>query len=163
MLKNYSLCAQKIRDKLVTNPRIRNILFYNKEDALTLESPSEEQILKGKYILTRPLESLTLQSLENKQATFLSILVKNVAFSESSNAGLIQISVACSNDIWDLKEGNRLIILLEEIIKEGRYNSFGFAGKMELDDLVITYYNADITGYDISFVISDENKSNVEF
>lgn len=99
MLKNYIGCAKKIRNKLVTNERIRNILFYNTEDALSKTSPSEKEILDGGYILTKPMESLSLKNLENIQSTFISITLDTIAFSASSNAGTIQISLACSNEI----------------------------------------------------------------
>lgn len=162
MLKNYINCAKKIKNKLITNERIRQILFYNTEDALSKEIPSETEILKSNYILTKPMESLSLNNLENMQSTFISIIVENISFGENSNAAAIQISVACSNDIWDLNEGGRLLLLSEEIINMVRYQQFSFAGKMELDSMEIAHYNGNLTGYDLLFLITDENQTNVE-
>ena len=162
MLKNYINCAKKIKNKLITNPKIRQILFYNTANALSKDIPSESEILNGNYILTKPMESLSLNNIENMQSTFISTIVENISFGESSNAAAIQISIACSNDIWDLNEGCRLLLLAEEIINMVRFQSFGFAGKMELDSMEIANYNGNLTGYDLLFLITDENHSNVE-
>lgn len=163
MLKNYIGCAKKIRNKLVTNERIRNILFYNTEDALSKESPSEKEILDGNYVLTKPMESLSQNNIENLQSTFISISVPVITFDETSSAGMIKISIACAKDVWDIKEGSRLLILAEEIINMINYQQFGFAGKMELEDINLIDYNANFTGYEIGFIIVDEQKSNVDF
>lgn len=162
MLKNYINCAKKIKNKLITNSQVRQILFYNSEDALSREIPSEMEVLNGNYILTKPMESLSLNNIENMQSTFISITVQNISFGENSNAAAIQVSIACSNEIWDLKEGCRLLILAEEIIKMLQFQSFGFAGKVEVDSMELANYNGNLTGYDLLFLITDENHTNVE-
>lgn len=162
MLKNYINCAKKVKNKLVTNAKIRQILFYNTEDALSKETPSEAEILNGNYILTKPMESLSLKNVENMQSTFIAITVPNLVFDNTSSAASVIVNVACSNEIWDLKEGNRLLILANEIIKQLQHNDFGFAGKMEVQDMDLIEYNGNFSGYTITFIIVDELHTNVE-
>ena len=162
LLKNYINCTKKIKNKLITNPIIRQILFYNTQNALSEAAPSEVEIQNGNYILTKPMESLSLNNVENTQSTFIAVTVPNLVFDNTSSAASVIVNIACSNDVWDLKEGNRLLILAQEIIKQLQHNDFGFAGKMEVQDMDLIEYNGNFSGYAITFIITDELHSNVE-
>ena len=154
MLELIETSLESIRNLLISNNKIKLLLYYTSNNALNLEIP--EQSLIENYIVKCPFYNLLEKDAYSKN-TVINISLVSVAVDERVESS-IKISIISNADVWELINGKiRPIQIANEIIKILNNKKLNASNPISFVNMEQIIYNKQLVGYDLFFNLVDGN------
>lgn len=163
MLERIESTLAAIKTKLLSDEKLRKLLFHDSNNALNMLAPSELEV--DNYITLKPIFEFENKE-EYNQNSIVNVYVTEIipTDNETSFTGVLQINVACNIDIWDLLDNKiRPIQICNRIIKLLNKKKFTISNNLELSNMTDLIINKKMIGYALLFEITDGSGENNNF
>lgn len=162
MLENVQDTIFQIRQIIKTDENIRKLLYYGTSDALSKNSIDIAAV--DDYIFLSPVMDTTREPFNKHCLITITLTNINETDEEPLLLGEIRVNVIAQNNVWELNNNKiRPIEISDRIIEKINYMKFDSSHKLEFDKIDLVILDKNITGYSITFNISEGSGLENEF
>ena len=162
MLKRIQNTLFEIKDALLSDQKIRKLLYYDNADALDLEdipipeNPGEVDVV-DQYITLFPI--FDIENAENySQNAIINIEIDSGDKKDLVIDGVLRVNIVVKTDKWVLENNQiRPLELVNRAIKILDNSKFSTSNKLEFDSFVQLIVSKKLVGYSMLFSIIDGN------
>ena len=155
MLEKIETTMAAIRTKLLQDNKIKQLLYFDSNDALQCFVPEDAKL--EKYITLRPIYEF-----ENKEDYDQNSMI-NIYMTQASPYedivkvdGILQVNVICNVDIWELVDNKiRPLQIADRIITLVNNHKFTASNKLVLNTVTDLIVSKSMVGYALLFEITD--------
>lgn len=156
MLTRLEKLSREVRNKIISDKQVRQLIFNDSNDPLNAEVPNIAEVKK--YITLRPIYSFE-NTKDYDQNTMINIYLTNAEQSGIEDQmiyGTLQINVVCNLDKWELIDDSCRPLLISnriiDIVDQVKFSASEQLSWSSLQELIV---NKQLVGYALLFGIGD--------
>ena len=155
MLERIQTTMSAIKTRLLNDKSIRQLIFYDSNDALNIDAPSIKDT--AEYITLRPI--FEFENKENfEKNSMINIYTTQCVPVEDSKAiiAVLQVNVVCNLDIWELVDDKiRPMQIADRVINLVDGHKFTVFNILEFNTMTDLIISKKMVGYALLFSITD--------
>ena len=163
MLTRIESSLAAIKTKLLEDDTIKQLLFYDSNDALNIEAPDRKKV--EKYVTLRPVYQFENKDDYNQNSMINIYMTQASPLDDTVGVdSILQINVICNVDIWELVDDKiRPLQIANRVIKLLDNKKFTTSNKLSFDSLTDLIISKTVCGYALLFSLVDGSGEKQKF